>query len=787
MRTLGRSLRWTVWLLLGFAAGAALLSLRERLTTLTGSEQNERPLVFFVAERGTSLRFNLIGHSGWAVLYPAVVLEPGSAPPSYALRLRVFDAGGAVLRTDLRHVAHGPGFVRAAMQGRTAERPSKPVRWSSAQWIDLTDLPQAAAVEATVLPAHAEGQVPTLAWRAFLMRPLDDAAARARFREMRRSEREALTEPFLTPPGLLPEPVRLELSRRLLEPIPALQAGNGRVREQTLYMRRTRAQTATAPAVDAAELPGGWPIAPDLPVTLALEETTEIDLLAIDASGRPLSIRMRHGHAAMPGMRHWPAAADRRVPPRRTLPAGVYRFDSERTGLLRIRAVADGRPLLPDALRIATFDVGPDMPLDYAVHPVAGRPLRVRVDLRMRDPDGQPATGTARVHALDADGTTLVSHTIPLQRLASLHERAAASPDVAANVAARRILDLPGAARRLRIESDVSALATVYAEGTQRAAGPARWFSFHPQGRERLSMRVILRQPGWPTQVRDGMRDGGHGHLVALEPLGPTRLQTVLMPERLEPGRAPPPPGLPDRLRSLDARGVWLEWRDGRAPMLVWRRERASPSRVQLDIDGQTVDIPFVGRSGMTDLPGLPEGRHRVRLRDGGGARWMVSRAEGGDWRLRRLWTLSDAVPLRFSLPHAAVPFAEQAQGTTIHVQVFQAPGQPPPRLWATVETASGPVRVEARPRERGDQRDVWPLWSDAGPWRGPQRFAMDLPHMSGQAFALHCAGCRDSHAWVFRMSPQPRARTISAHIATRQSAFADDDGLIEPDPPDVH
>ncbi len=799
MRTLGTSLRWLCWLALVIAAVAWGLSTWKRLSKLTDSEEGERPLVFFVPGEQSPPRFNVTGHAGWALLYPAVVVDPGAAPPSYGLRLRVRAANGDVLSEEMRHVGHAADFARAAPHGRTAERPSQPIRWSSAQWVDLARHPQAATVEAVVLAATPGGPPAKVFWRGFLLRSLDDAAARARYRELSRSEREALTGDFLTPSGLLPESVRLELTRRHLEPAPVSGTSPGQYREITLYMRRKAARPT--PPKPAAVLPGGWPIGPGLPVTLALDTATDVDLVAIDRDGRPMPVRMHRWEDGQAHTMTWEAVADPAMPSRTMLPAGVYAFDSARVGLLRLRATTDGRPLLPDALRIATFAVSPQQPLEYRIHPIDGRPVRLRVDVRPLNvgplnvrPLGAPAN--IRLRALDSVSGSLLEQTLTLTPQRAQYERHARAPDTAATLATRRILNVPGSTRRLRIDSDAPVLATVYAEGDRRDAGAARWFSFYPANRERHASHDILRQPRWPPRppsagTGDADLPGPHSpspnlNYVALQPTGLARSQLALMPDRLAPGAEALPPGLPDRLRSLTTtRAVELQVVEGRPPALAWLRRDEAPATARLQVDGIAIDVAIVGRTGLTDLPPLPPGRHRLQLLDGKGARWMISRAGGGDWRLRRLWTLTPNAPLRFALPR------ERARGI-VNVLAFAPAGHPAPALSAVFDTASGAQRVVARRRDAAQtSQEAWPLWSTAGPWLGPQRWSIDVPDAAAQGgslrFALHCENCRDVNVLVFRMSPAPEMRTIRANVASRLSVFADDDGAIESEVRDVH
>ncbi len=760
---------------------------------MTDSEEGERPLVFFVPGEQSPPRFNVTGHAGWALLYPAVVVDPGAAPPSYGVRLRVRASNGDVLSEEMRYVGHAADFARAAPHGRTAERPSQPVRWSSAQWVDLSRHPHAATVEAMVLPATPGGRPAKVFWRGFLLRSLDDAAARARYRELSRSERDALTGDFLTPSGLLPESVRLELARRRLEPAPVSGMPPGQYREITLYMRRKAARPL--PPKPAAVLPGGWPIGPGLPVSLSLDTATDVDLVAIDSDGRPMPVRMHRWADGQARTTTWKAVAAPATPSRTMLPAGVHAFDSARAGLLRLRATSDGRPLLPDVLRIATFAISPQQPLEYRIHPIDGRPVRLRVDVRplnVRPLNVRPldAAANVRLRALDGAGGTLLEQTLILTPQPAQYERPARAPDTVATLATRRILSVPGTTRRLRIDSDAPVLATVYAEGDRRDAGAARWFSFYPRNRERHASHDILRQPRWPPRppsagANDADLSRPYLNYFALQPTWLARSQLALMPDRLAPGAEAPLSGLPDRLRSLTTRAVEFQVVEGRPAALVWLRRDEAPATARLQIDGIAIDIAIVGRTGLTDLPPLPPGRHRLQLLDGKGARWMISRAGDSDWRLRRLWTLTPNAPLRFALPR------ERAR-EIVNVLAFAPAGHPAPALSAVFDTASGAQRVVARRRDAAQApQEAWPLWSAAGPWIGPQRWSIHVPDAAPQGgplrFALYCGNCRDVNVLVFRMSPAPEMRTIRARVASRLSVFADDDGAIESEVRDVH
>lgn len=765
MRRLGRLMLWTTGVLaLAFMVVLAY-ALWGRLSRLTASGADERPLVFFSAGERAPPRFNITGHSGWAVLYPVAVADPAETSPAYRLHVRVLDLQGRVLMEHRRHVRHRPDFFEAAADGRTSTRPSRKARWSTPQWIDLGEHASAARLEVNVLPAVNGGTVPNIHWRAFLMQALDDEAARQRYRQLKRRERERLTDGFLGPGGLLPEQVRLDMIRRKMTPAPSVGSAPEQHREIILYMRRDRTQPVE-PQAGPALLPGGWPIAPGLPITVSLPTRTDVDLIAVDLFGKPISVEIASMVDGRPVVVSQAASPSARQALDLSLASGVHELRSARPGLLLLRTHAEGRSLIPDTLRIPVFHLAAGAPLDFRVQTTGEGPVRLRVDMR---PLG--AAARVRMRGISDQGDVLQETTQDLTARAASHERLADDLTHPAPEAAIQILALPASTTRLRMESDAPVLVTVYAESVRQSAEGPRWFSYAPLGHVATRGRFVLRQPRFPP--RDAASDpAGHPRRIeTLAPLGLAASRLVLLPDPRASGDDTPGPGLPGTLRSLRQQEVIVRTRRGDAPRLVWSGPRERVGTVVLRLDGQRLALPFAGRTGMIDLPPIPPGSHRLAVIDDAGMHWRVSHAAAPDWRLRRLWSLSPRAPLHFALKAPRV-------GETLYIQAFGG-HQQAPALTARFETAQGHAVVAARPRNKPDSIDkVWPLWSDAPPWPGPGYWAVDVPDsLAGTAllrFTLRCDGCQPLHLLVQRSSSAAPTRTIHAEVVDASSTQED-------------
>lgn len=759
MRTLGRLLLWLSLSMLAIACVAWMLPTWKRVSALQASNADEKPLVFFTADDSGQLRFNVTGHGGWFALYPVLTLK--SAPsPDYRVRLRVLDGSDGLLLEEVRHISHPSRFFESPADGRTSWGQPLPVRRSATQWLDLSPYPSAHAVDVAVLPEYdgdADRQV--VYWRGFLARSLDDREAQARYRQLSRRARAELSEAFITPPGLLPESVRLDLSRRRLEPAPPL----GDHQEATLFMRKPRdkGEEEHRTVIQRA----GWPIAPDLPATMHLNDATEIELEAYDQQGRPMAVSMDWREGGIERHRPWPATPSG-PPARAVLPKGTFEFHSEHPGVLRVRGHADGRLLLPDMLRLPVFEIAKATPLDYSVHPLPGRPTRVRLDLRPLD-----GNTTFRLLSRSGDGASVSSAERTITARRSRYERFARATDTAAPAASSWVVDLPATAVGFRLQSDAPALVTVYVEGVGRdpAAGTAPgWFSFLPDNRDRSQQQFIFKQPDRSPAAPRGAADSGTARFVLIKPEGLVMSQLFLMPEASTPATGDNEPGMPGRLRSLGSGPLRISVEPGRTPRLAWLGARKTPTTASITVDATTVAIPVAGGSGLVGLPPLAPGVHTLRVNDAAGARWMVSGAAVSDWRLRRLWSLSDRQPWTLRVRR------EGRGRESVQLLVFTPPGVQSPRFTAEFPIDGKAVTVVAAERAtaRRPPTEAWPMWQRADAWRGPERWSIEVPEtlQAGRDIRvrLRCSGCRDIRALAFRMSEVPAARQLHASAGER-------------------
>jgi hypothetical protein len=204
----------------------------------------------------------------------------------------------------------------------------------------------------------------------------------------------------------------------------------------------------------------------------------------------------------------------------------------------------------------------------------------------------------------------------------------------------------------------------------------------------------------------------------------------------------------------------------GHTPSLAWLGAKRAPTTARIAIDDRVISVPIASRSGMTALPPLPPGAHTLRLIDGAGAQWMVSRAAGGDWRLRRLWALSERQPLNLRVTR------ERNGREFLHVLVFAPNGAGPPRLSAEFTGPGGTTSAQAERRPSSSPpTDAWPLWQNSPAWRGPQRWSIAVPDNTAGREArvrLRCADCRDLRVLVFRMSQSPAPRQLHARAIDR-------------------
>ena len=222
----------------------------------------------------------------------------------------------------------------------------------------------------------------------------------------------------------------------------------------------------------------------------------------------------------------------------------------------------------------------------------------------------------------------------------------------------------------------------------------------------------------------------------------------------------------PGRLHSLGAGELRIAPAHGEQPVLVWIAATRTPSRARLTLDGQPFTIAMAGGSGQTTLPRPIFGAHRLRLIDGAGARWMVSHAATSDWRLRRLWRLSDDRPWTLRVAR------EGRRHESLQLLVFSPADAAPTALRVEFALDGETSTVEAsRSLETNAPTAAWPLWQPPHAWRGPDRWVVPMPdRMAAGATArvrVLCTGCRNVRALAYRMStslpapPALRARPL--------------------------
>ena len=320
--------------------------------------------------------------------------------------------------------------------------------------------------------------------------------------------------------------------------------------------------------------------------------------------------------------------------------------------------------ITPEALQLRAYRPDNSLTVEFYIDHAGEQPTPLRIDVRSAlSATVAGVQAPVRFELLDADGEVLSAGTLNQDMGASRHDRfARIEPDRQLSEAARNYFRLPVEVARVRVHAAGSALISAYSrpadlvrevrypEDLYTASSEVQhiqpaWFVLRPANERALLQdlrgeRLVLQQR---PPVDDPQLLAGHYHWEEYHPQGSWRGRHLLIPRD---------PGLP--LRDLARAAVYgelpanreitVELRDFEGqreirPTLLFERDQDQPVDAGVSLDGDPwYETGIAGRRGQLQLPALPSGSHRIRIKGPDDSRWYLNyTGANGPAYLRRL------------------------------------------------------------------------------------------------------------------------------------------------------
>ncbi len=702
---------------------------------------------------------------------PADGVNPSlNEPVDFAIRIQVVGSKGEPILDRVHHFQARLSWNRAP-KDEGSPRPGKfyadrsPIPTDTQRAV--LDLRQADAMSAVrIKRAETGAGVRSVHARVYAPRRLSGAKRRNRWVRLSAEQRSRLAEGNVYRPELLSASERAELSAvRWHRLAPAGVAGDG-YRQRTLYVREERDTAWLAEPV----APEGVRVGPRRRATVRLPEDRgrfSIVFTAL-APGEGSATAIAYAGADGEVAREAVAWRGETVRIEDAWPGRLLELRSDVPAVVRLlpRAGADPPPQ-PDAgiVRVYSADAGPS----WRVRHPGQRPTPFRVDLRCRcfGPDGRRlASGAARIELLASDGAVIERHPVTVTAALSLYDQVRqGDEDVHVSESRSVYFRLPDEVAALRVIGDGGVFAAAfnrparlrrtirvpegrYARDPDALRQHRSWFYLPPADiapDSPASTVVSVQEP--PPEI-DPLIQAGNYDWTAYRPQGDWVARRLLTPtDPPDPERRPE--ALAATYTELSA-GTTHEVKIDAAsprpvrPDLVFTRTGADRATLRVDIDGEeSLTRDLRAPTGRLTLPEMRLGRHRIRIRSEGEARFYVSnvtRGGGGAYSLslvnriqpgttRFIYdkTSPDATMLSFRF-YPQRPTTGRQQ---LDVDIGQADvADAGPHADLTLRRRRYDVRLDAEPRNRvigggggavgAERRFVATLGADLPPGRYP-------------------------------------------------------------------
>jgi len=311
-------------------------------------------------------------------------------------------------------------------------------------------------------------------------------------------------------------------------------------------------------------------------------------------------------------------------------------------------------------------------PVRYRVVHLPGHRTPMRVDLRTIEDGGPP--GDASFRLKDDDGKVVAEGRLATDSSLADHDWVVADgAPRRVSIAKRNYVLVPSEATTLDVACAQGGTVAVYNqppdfEWAQRippndAESGRRWYPIMPPEREELSelgldVPLRIQEPPRPAMSPNSSSEIGQAlRTFRVNPRGAGR--DLLLPT---PGGSDAESWRFRKLRDASSETLVFGSADGRgvAPTLLFRRERAEPFRLVVEVDGKVVvDEEWPGYQGELRLPRLRVGRRTVTVRGDGATEFFLNRVAG---------TSGSSFARRFveRLPDRAFDFEMQKRGPAL-------------------------------------------------------------------------------------------------------------------------
>lgn len=519
--------------------------------------------------------------------------------------------------------------------------------------VRIDDLP----APVTRLRISIEPQSPHIAdavVRLYVQERVPAHRLRAAWSRMSPAERERLARQSVYSAELLSEEERRELLSERWAPLAPVGIEGESYTKRQLYLRRSTGQP-----VEDAPAPAGLPAGPEFSAMVPLpEQGAVIRLTCVPTGPEPgqHSVELLwYGHGATKrtsAKLDYPAAG---LVVTRRFEGGTLEVRPTRRSVVRAfreEGAGDGE-ITPQPTYLRTARAGPGEPLEFEPFHAGSGELPWRLDVRMLLPAAGSVTPAAvRSELVDANGRVVAAAAASTSAVPSRLDRPfGLREEKRVSDAVKTFFRLPANVARVRVTADRPVLVTCYnrpADMRMRVAVPEdafdfdsdrpemrAWFPVAPRGLEELAasgrVQTLLLQPRPPPTPP--APDPALRSWEQFKPVGASRRRTFMSPR--DPAEPLPPSASPSVgfpiTPGVEATAVIAPFEGRRLvpPRLTYFGVKPGQS-LRVSVDGrETLLARFGAASGQLALPGIPPGRHRIRVVTGP-ARMFLNHVEPG-------------------------------------------------------------------------------------------------------------------------------------------------------------
>jgi hypothetical protein len=631
--------------------------------------EEARPATVFWLQDAEWTRFNLSKGANMIRLLAHVQLPQGqyeeTYSPPFAIRFQLLGEQDEVLRDRVYHFETALPSLATLADGRTFPRRfyADSARQATLDQYLFMDVASVGNVEAirvtpTELPAP-DSRIGIRMAKLEMLTPERAARAWQRMNEVQKADRvDGLIVPHYLASGA-------EILNRVSDrwaPVGPAGIEGETFETDSLYLLDAPPDKPDAPE---SQRPPGLYADANHAITMPMPESSaalyRLELLPLDLSDDSPAVRATLTYQDNDSLKQRTVSFDPEDIPavwQQELQPGLLKIEPNQPVVARLFRVGSDTELTPDRMLIPTFQVTSQSTLEYRLNPASARAQPLRLDVRSFDvtTDSRVTSLTATFHNLD--GEILECKSIGVMHTPASLQRLAADPTLPALSEPQRIyLSGPASASRLIVETDGSALITLYARPQDKPISRVlpdqlrpwqnsdervpNWYIAKPEGVDQLirQKRRYLVEWFYDLIELDAEVAAGNYEWEALKTREPRPQRQFLYaidedaPLREEARSSTfgllPRSGMKIALDSTIS-GVAF------SPNVIFSRPNGAPSRVAfLKNDEPWYERGIAGTTGQFSLPTLSKGEYRISTAAEG--RWYINFNEKRGTHRRRL------------------------------------------------------------------------------------------------------------------------------------------------------